>query len=151
LLVADPHFGGNQGAARKMSDETGGRMIVGEFGEASGRGVRQISEELRSQYTLGYYPTNSAHDGKFRKIKVDMSNHDYKVLAARAITPERLSAEREEWTDMSVHSSSASDTPRGASYAGARFIFWRRPQWRLMRPAGAICSLHKVYARSASA
>jgi VWFA-related protein len=43
----------------------------------------QISEELRSQYTLGYYPTNTSKDGKFRKIKVDMNNHDLKVLARR--------------------------------------------------------------------
>jgi Ca-activated chloride channel homolog len=43
----------------------------------------QISEELRSQYTLGYYPTNTAHDGKFRKIKVEMANHDLKVLARK--------------------------------------------------------------------
>jgi VWFA-related protein len=43
----------------------------------------QISEELRSQYTLGYYPTNNTKDGKFRKIRVEMDNHDLKVLARR--------------------------------------------------------------------
>ena len=43
----------------------------------------QISEELRSQYTLGYYPTNTARDGKFRKIKVDMTDKDMKVLARK--------------------------------------------------------------------
>jgi VWFA-related protein len=43
----------------------------------------QISEELRSQYTVGYYPTNSARDGKFRKIKIDLANHDFKVLARK--------------------------------------------------------------------
>ena len=83
LLVADPHFGGNQGAARKMTDETGGRMIVANSEKHLAEAFDQISEELRSQYTLGYYPTNATHDGKFRKIKVDMSNHDYKVLARK--------------------------------------------------------------------
>ena len=43
----------------------------------------QISEELRSQYTLGYYPTNTAKDGKFRKVKVETSNHDYKILTRK--------------------------------------------------------------------
>jgi len=43
----------------------------------------EISEELRSQYTLGYYPTNTAHDGKFRKIKVETNNHDLKVLTRK--------------------------------------------------------------------
>jgi hypothetical protein len=32
---------------------------------------------------VGYYPTNSARDGKFRKIKVDLANHDLKVLARK--------------------------------------------------------------------
>jgi Ca-activated chloride channel family protein len=43
----------------------------------------EISEELRSQYTLGYYPTNSAQDGKFRKVKVETTEHDLKVLARK--------------------------------------------------------------------
>jgi VWFA-related protein len=43
----------------------------------------QISEELRSQYTLGYYPSNPTKDGKFRKIRLEVDNHDYKVLARK--------------------------------------------------------------------
>jgi VWFA-related protein len=43
----------------------------------------QISEELRSQYTLGYYPSNALKDGKFRKIRVEVENKDYKVLARK--------------------------------------------------------------------
>jgi VWFA-related protein len=43
----------------------------------------EISEELRSQYTLGYYPANNAKDGKFRKIKVEVANHDLKVLTRK--------------------------------------------------------------------
>jgi VWFA-related protein len=43
----------------------------------------QISEELRSQYTLGYYPTNSAPDGKFRKVKVETAEKDLKVLTRK--------------------------------------------------------------------
>jgi VWFA-related protein len=84
LLVADPHFGGgNGGVAHKITDETGGRTIAVNSEKHLGEAFDQISEELRSQYTLGYYPTNTAHDGKFRKIKVDMSNHDLKVLARK--------------------------------------------------------------------
>jgi len=84
LLVADPHFGGgNGGVAHKITDETGGRTISVNSEKHLAEAFDQISEELRSQYTLGYYPTNSARDGKFRKIKVDMSNHDLKVLARK--------------------------------------------------------------------
>ncbi len=83
LLVADPHFGGNSGVAHRITEETGGRMIVANSEKHLAEAFDQISEELRSQYTLGYYPTNTTHDGKFRKIKVDMSNHDLKVLARK--------------------------------------------------------------------
>ena len=43
----------------------------------------EISEELRSQYTLGYYPSNAAQDGKFRKLKVETADHDLKVLTRK--------------------------------------------------------------------
>jgi VWFA-related protein len=83
LLVADPRFGGNAGVARRLTEETGGRLIVVNSEKKLEEAFDQISEELRSQYTLGYYPTNTAKDGKFRKIRVDASNHDYKVLARK--------------------------------------------------------------------
>src|ERR1700722_1626460 len=83
LLVADSRFGGNTGVARQMTEETGGRLIVANNEKHLQEAFDQISEELRSQYTLGYYPTNTARDGKFRKIKVDVSNHDDKVLARK--------------------------------------------------------------------
>jgi len=83
LLVADPRFGGNVGVARRLTDETGGRLIIVNSEKKLEEAFDQISEELRSQYTLGYYPTNTAKDGKFRKIRVDANNHDYKVLARK--------------------------------------------------------------------
>ena len=83
LLVADPRFGGNAGVARRLTEETGGRLIIVNSEKKLEEAFDQISEELRSQYTLGYYPTNTAKDGKFRKIRVDANNHDYKVLARR--------------------------------------------------------------------
>jgi len=83
LLVADPRFGGNVGVARRLTEETGGRLIIVNSEKKLEEAFDQISEELRSQYTLGYYPTNTAKDGKFRKIRVDANNHDYKVLARK--------------------------------------------------------------------
>ena len=41
----------------------------------------EISEELRTEYSLGYYPSDSKQDGKFRHLKVEVTNKDYKVLA----------------------------------------------------------------------
>jgi VWFA-related protein len=83
LLVADPRYGGNGGVARRLADDTGGRVIYVNSDKKLEEAFDQISEELRSQYTLGYYPTNTSRDGKFRKIKLDVDNHDLKVLARK--------------------------------------------------------------------
>ena len=84
LLVADRRFGGGRpDIGHKLAEETGGRMIVINSEKHLEEAFDQISEELRSQYTLGYYPTNTAKDGKFRKIHIDVDNHDYKVLARK--------------------------------------------------------------------
>jgi len=83
LLVYDPRYGGNVGVAHRLTEDTGGRLIVVRSEKNLEDAFDQISEELRSQYTLGYYPTNTARDGKFRKIKVEMGNKDLKVLARK--------------------------------------------------------------------
>ena len=43
----------------------------------------QISEDLRSQYTLGYYSTNTSRDGRFRRIKVEITRKDLQALARK--------------------------------------------------------------------
>ena len=83
ILVADPHFGANTGVAKKLAEETGGRMLSASSDKKLMQAFDEISEELRSQYTLGYYPSNSTRDGKFRKIKVETANRDLKVLARK--------------------------------------------------------------------
>jgi VWFA-related protein len=84
LLVADPRYGGgNESVARKLTDETGGRTIVVRNEKNLEQAFDQISQELRSQYTLGYYLTNSSRDGSYRKVKVDTTRKDLDVLARR--------------------------------------------------------------------
>ncbi len=83
LWVVDPRYGGNATVAHRLADETGGRMIPVRSEKHIEEAFDQISEELRSQYTLGYYPTNTAKDGKFRKVRVETGNHEYKVLTRR--------------------------------------------------------------------
>ena len=43
------------------------------------RAFQQIAEELRTQYSLGYYPTNTARAGKYRKIRVRTTRKDVAV------------------------------------------------------------------------
>src|SRR5579863_3066129 len=84
LLVADPRYGGgNESVAKKLTDETGGRTIVVRSEKNLQQAFDQISEELRSQYTVGYYSTNTAHDGSYRKVKVDTTRKDLDALTRR--------------------------------------------------------------------
>lgn len=83
LLVHDPGFGWRPDIAHKIADATGGRVIEVNSEKHLQEAFDQISDELRSEYTLGYYPSNSARDGTFRKIKVETTDKDMKVLARR--------------------------------------------------------------------
>jgi len=83
LLVSDPAYGANEGVARKLTEETGGRMVVVRNEKKLEEAFEQISEELRSQYTLGYYPANTVRDGHFRKIKVETTRGDLQVLTRK--------------------------------------------------------------------
>jgi VWFA-related protein len=87
LLIADRGFygfGGYHGDAemKKMTQETGGRVIeVGNKIEKLRQAFDQISQELRSQYNIGYVPTNTARDGSFRKVEIRPKQGDYKIQA----------------------------------------------------------------------
>jgi VWFA-related protein len=83
LLVHDPGYSWRPDVARKLSDETGGRTIEVSSEKRLNEAFDQISEELRSQYTVGYYPTNTRKDGNFRKVRVETTNRDYKILTRK--------------------------------------------------------------------
>lgn len=68
---------------KKLSDETGGRVIQVDRMRDTGAAFQQIAEELRTQYLLGYTPTNTQRDGSFRRIRLQVRNGDYKVQARR--------------------------------------------------------------------
>jgi len=85
LLCADRGFygfGGYSGDSemKKLTQETGGRVIeVGNKFDKLKEGFNQIANELRSQYNIGYIPTNTKLDGSFRKVEIHTSNKDYKI------------------------------------------------------------------------
>jgi VWFA-related protein len=83
VLLITPGWGANEGAARKLTEETGGRTIVVRSEKNLEEAFDQISEELRSQYTLGYYSSNTARDGSFRKVEVESTRKDVTVLTRR--------------------------------------------------------------------
>ena len=87
LLCADRGFYGGFGMGysgdsqmKKLTSETGGRVIeVGNKFDKLKDAFDQIARELRSQYNIGYSPTNSRLDGTFRKIEIHTKNKDYKI------------------------------------------------------------------------
>lgn len=76
LLITDEDFYGRYGytgeaAMRRIADETGGRVIhVGNNDQKLKEAFQQIAAEMRSQYGIGYTPTNHAQDGTFRQIEI---------------------------------------------------------------------------------
>jgi VWFA-related protein len=68
---------------RKLSEETGGRVIQVKSESDTSAAFQHIANELRTQYLLGYTPTNTKLDGTFRKITVKVPNKDAKVNARR--------------------------------------------------------------------
>jgi VWFA-related protein len=84
LMIADRGFYGGFGYSgdsqmKKLATETGGRVIeVGNKPEKLKQAFDQISQELRSQYNIGYTPTNPKLDGTFRKVEI-RSKKGYKI------------------------------------------------------------------------
>jgi len=60
------------GYAKRISDETGGRVIdVGNNGNKLEAAFQQIQDELRTQYLASYSPSDTKADGTFRRVTVD--------------------------------------------------------------------------------
>jgi VWFA-related protein len=81
LLIADRGFYGIMGysgdsAMKKLTSETGGRVIeVGNKREKLKQAFDQIAQELRSQYNIGYVPSNTKLDGTFRRVEIKAKNY----------------------------------------------------------------------------
>jgi VWFA-related protein len=88
LLCADRGFYGSvgmgyygEGEMRKLTEQTGGRLInVGNNFQKLKEAFEQIANELRSQYNIGYTPTNLKLDGSYRKLEIK-SKQGYKIQA----------------------------------------------------------------------
>jgi VWFA-related protein len=85
ILIADRGFYGGFGysgfsAMKKLTDETGGRLIdVGNNAKKLEAAFQQIEDELRTQYVVTYTPTNTKLDGTFRHVTVACKGDDMKV------------------------------------------------------------------------
>jgi Ca-activated chloride channel homolog len=71
----------------KIANETGGKVYFPSRPQELPEIARDISSELRSQYSIGYIPTNDRTDGTFRSIKVQVAdgpNKTKRIAVTRA-------------------------------------------------------------------
>jgi len=74
-------FYGGEGEMHKLTEQTGGRVVnVGNKFDKLREAFDQIAAELRSQYNLGYTPTNTKLDGTYRKLEIK-NKQSYKIQA----------------------------------------------------------------------
>jgi VWFA-related protein len=85
IMIADRmYFRSGDSEMHKLAEQTGGRVIdVGNNPKKLRDAFDQIGTELRSQYMVGYVPTNTVADGKYRKMEVKPTNPDYKIQARK--------------------------------------------------------------------
>src|SRR5437588_903917 len=68
---------------KNLSEPTGGRMFQVGKKQSLKEIFQIIQDEMRSQYALGFVPSNRAHDGKFRKLDVRVAPKGLKVQTRR--------------------------------------------------------------------
>ena len=75
--------GGGEGYLKKMSDDTGGHVFKVDRKNSLDMVFRQLQDEMRSQYAIGYTPTNDRKDGSFRKLDLKLADKNLKVQARK--------------------------------------------------------------------
>src|SRR5215469_3165086 len=84
----DPRYHGmwgpsGEGDLKKMSDETGGHVYKVDRKNTLDVVFKELQDEMRSQYSIGYTPANDTKDGSYRKIDIRLSSKDMKVQARK--------------------------------------------------------------------
>jgi VWFA-related protein len=75
--------GGGGGVLKRLAGDTGGRVFHISNRHPLNEAFREIQEEMRSQYAIGYLSTNPARDGSFRRIELKTRDKDQKVQARK--------------------------------------------------------------------
>lgn len=76
----------------KMSSETGGRVFRVDRRNTLDDIFKELQDEMRSQYSIGYTSPHAQKDGSYHKIDIKTTNKDYKVQARKgyyAMPPEQ--------------------------------------------------------------
>jgi Ca-activated chloride channel family protein len=71
----------------RLASETGGRAFFPESLSDLPKIAEEIVRDMRTQYVVGYYPTNKARDGSYRAIRVsvaDATGKDKRIALTRS-------------------------------------------------------------------
>jgi VWFA-related protein len=69
---------------KDLAEETGGRAFFPYHVDDLDQSFQDIGDELRNQYSIAYNPSNTALDGKYHKIRIEVPEHKgYQVRARR--------------------------------------------------------------------
>jgi VWFA-related protein len=80
LEVGDKQGKGDK-VLRYLAEETGGRPFFPFSASDLAADFQEIARELRSQYSLAYISTNTAHDGTYRAIAIQSRDKNFRVRA----------------------------------------------------------------------
>jgi VWFA-related protein len=64
-----------------LASRSGGRFFHAATMGSAVEAAAQVADELRHQYVLGYYPSNRARDGSYRRIRVTVDRLGVKIRA----------------------------------------------------------------------
>ncbi|HKP47294.1 MAG TPA: VWA domain-containing protein [Pyrinomonadaceae bacterium] len=63
----------------ELAKESGGRNFIANSLQDARAAFAHVANEIGTQYSIGYYPTNKNRDGKFRSIRVELRGTDAKA------------------------------------------------------------------------
>ena len=61
-------------ALARIAEETGGKSFFPDKVTDIHSIVSEIASELRNQYSIGYFSSNAARDGTFRRVKIELTS-----------------------------------------------------------------------------
>ena len=77
----------SQAALKNFAEKSGGTFIQTPGGAALRDAFKKIVEELGVQYTLGYQPTDTKKDGKWRAIEIRVARPNLTIRTRKGYHP----------------------------------------------------------------